>query len=91
MASVEASRTEKDYNRYKQLFDANAGITQQQVDNASAAAQFGAGTVRIGQQPDCRRPGESRPGESRGRAGRIESFIYEDNRSAGGPGYEKIG
>jgi membrane fusion protein (multidrug efflux system) len=38
MASVEASRTEKDYKRYQQLFDANAGITQQQLDNASAAA-----------------------------------------------------
>ena len=39
VASVEASRAEKDYNRYKQLFDANAGITQQQLDNASAAAR----------------------------------------------------
>jgi len=39
VASVEASRTEKDYNRYKQLFDANAGIAQQQLDNASAAAR----------------------------------------------------
>ena len=39
VASVEASRSEKDYNRYKQLFDANAGITQQQLDNASAAAR----------------------------------------------------
>jgi membrane fusion protein (multidrug efflux system) len=36
-ASVEAKRSEKDYNRYQQLFDANAGVTQQQVDNASAA------------------------------------------------------
>ena len=39
MASVEADRTEKDYNRYRQLFDANAGVTQQQVDNALAAAR----------------------------------------------------
>jgi membrane fusion protein, multidrug efflux system len=39
MASVEAGRAEKDYNRYKQLFDANAGVTQQQLDNASAAAR----------------------------------------------------
>ena len=39
MASVEAGRSEKDYNRYKQLFDANAGITQQQLDNSSAAAR----------------------------------------------------
>ncbi|MFA5251448.1 MAG: HlyD family secretion protein [Phycisphaerae bacterium] len=39
MVSVEAGRTEKDYNRYKQLFDAKAGITQQQLDNASAAAR----------------------------------------------------
>jgi membrane fusion protein, multidrug efflux system len=38
MASVESSRTEKDYKRYQQLFDANAGVTQQQLDNASAAA-----------------------------------------------------
>ncbi len=38
MAAVEADRTEKDYIRYKQLFDANAGVTQQQVDNATAAA-----------------------------------------------------
>lgn len=38
MASVEAARTEKDRNRYQQLFDANAGITRQQLDNASAAA-----------------------------------------------------
>ena len=39
MATVEAGRTEKDYNRYKQLFDASAGVTQQQLDNASAAAR----------------------------------------------------
>jgi membrane fusion protein (multidrug efflux system) len=39
MASVEADRSEKDYNRYKQLYDANAGVTQQQLDNASAAAR----------------------------------------------------
>jgi membrane fusion protein, multidrug efflux system len=39
MAAVEADRAEKDYNRYKQLFDANAGITQQQLDNATAAAR----------------------------------------------------
>jgi membrane fusion protein (multidrug efflux system) len=39
MSSIEAGRTEKDYNRYKQLFDANAGVTQQQVDNASAATR----------------------------------------------------
>ncbi len=39
MAAVEADRAEKDYNRYKQLFDANAGVTQQQLDNATAAAR----------------------------------------------------
>jgi membrane fusion protein (multidrug efflux system) len=39
MASVEAGRAERDYNRYKQLYDANAGITQQQVDNVLAAAK----------------------------------------------------
>jgi membrane fusion protein (multidrug efflux system) len=38
-SSVEAKRAEKDYNRYKQIFDANGGITQQQVDNAQAGAQ----------------------------------------------------
>jgi membrane fusion protein (multidrug efflux system) len=38
-AAVEARRAEKDYNRYKQIFDANGGVTQQQVDNADAAAQ----------------------------------------------------
>lgn len=42
IASVEATRAEKDYNRYRQLFDANGGITQQQVDNAAAAAQSAA-------------------------------------------------
>jgi len=52
MASVEAGRTEKDYNRYKQLFDANAGITQQQLDNALAAqkaakAQFDSAKAQI--------------------------------------------
>ncbi len=52
MASVEAGRTEKDYNRYKQLFDANAGVTQQQLDNASAAAksaqaQFGSANSKV--------------------------------------------
>jgi membrane fusion protein (multidrug efflux system) len=38
---VEAKRAEKDYQRYKQLFDSNGGITQQQLDNASAMAQSG--------------------------------------------------
>jgi len=52
IASVEAGRTEKDYNRYKQLYDANAGVTQQQLDNASAAArsaqaQFGSANSQI--------------------------------------------
>jgi membrane fusion protein (multidrug efflux system) len=42
IASVEAKRAEKDYNRYQQLFDANGGVTQQQVDNAAAAAQSAA-------------------------------------------------
>jgi membrane fusion protein (multidrug efflux system) len=42
VASVEAKRAEKDYNRYKQLFDANAGVTQQQVDNSEAAARSAA-------------------------------------------------
>jgi len=36
---VETKRTEKDYLRYKQLLDSNGGITQQQLDNASAMAQ----------------------------------------------------
>ena len=39
IASVEASRSEKDCKRYQQLFDAGAGVTQQQLDNASAAAR----------------------------------------------------
>ena len=39
---MEAARAEKDYNRYRQLFDANGGVTQQQVDNAAAAAQSAA-------------------------------------------------
>jgi membrane fusion protein (multidrug efflux system) len=39
MAAVEAERTEKDFKRYQQLYDANAGVTQQQLDNASAAAK----------------------------------------------------
>jgi membrane fusion protein (multidrug efflux system) len=39
MATIEADRAERDYNRYKQLYDANAGITQQQLDNVSAAAK----------------------------------------------------
>jgi membrane fusion protein (multidrug efflux system) len=39
MATVEAGRAERDYNRYKQLFDANAGVTQQQLDNISSAAK----------------------------------------------------
>ncbi|MGA2093989.1 MAG: HlyD family secretion protein [Sedimentisphaerales bacterium] len=38
-ASIEAGRSEKDYNRYKQLYDANAGVTQQQLDNTSAATR----------------------------------------------------
>lgn len=38
-ANVEAVRSEKDYNRYKQLYDANAGVTQQQLDNVLAAAK----------------------------------------------------
>jgi membrane fusion protein (multidrug efflux system) len=42
IASVEASRAEKDYNRYQQLFDSDGGVTQQQVDNAAAAAQSAA-------------------------------------------------
>ena len=55
MASVEAGRTEKDYNRYKQLFDANAGVTQQQLDNASAAATsakalFGSANSKVSSQ-----------------------------------------
>jgi membrane fusion protein (multidrug efflux system) len=36
---VEANRAEKDYQRYKQLFDSNGGITQQQLDNALAMAR----------------------------------------------------
>jgi membrane fusion protein (multidrug efflux system) len=39
MTKVEAGRAERDYNRYKQLFDANAGITQQQLDNFTTAAR----------------------------------------------------
>jgi len=42
IASVEATRAEKDYKRYQQIFDANGGVTQQQVDNAAAAAQSAA-------------------------------------------------
>jgi membrane fusion protein (multidrug efflux system) len=42
IASVEAARAEKDYNRYRQLFEASGGVTQQQVDNATAAAQSAA-------------------------------------------------
>jgi membrane fusion protein (multidrug efflux system) len=42
VASTEAARAEKDYNRYRQLFDANGGITQQQVDNAAAATKSAA-------------------------------------------------
>jgi membrane fusion protein (multidrug efflux system) len=42
IASVEAKRAEKDYNRYRQLFEAGGGVTQQQVDNAAAAAQSAA-------------------------------------------------
>jgi membrane fusion protein (multidrug efflux system) len=38
---VEANRAEKDYQRYKQLYDSNGGITQQQLDNALAVAQSG--------------------------------------------------
>jgi membrane fusion protein (multidrug efflux system) len=42
IASVEAERAEKDYNRYRQIFDANGAVTQQQVDNAAAAAKSAA-------------------------------------------------
>jgi membrane fusion protein (multidrug efflux system) len=42
IASVEATRAEKDYNRYRQLFDANGGVTQQQLDNMEAAAKSAA-------------------------------------------------
>jgi len=42
IASVEAARAEKDYNRYRQLFEASGGVTQQQVDNVAAAAQSAA-------------------------------------------------
>jgi membrane fusion protein (multidrug efflux system) len=42
IASVEAARAEKDYSRYRQLFEAGGGVTQQQVDNAAAAAQSAA-------------------------------------------------
>jgi membrane fusion protein (multidrug efflux system) len=42
IASVEAKRTEKDYNRYQKLFDANGGVTEQLVDNAAAAARAAA-------------------------------------------------
>jgi membrane fusion protein (multidrug efflux system) len=41
-AEAEAKRAEKDYSRYQQLYDANGGITQQQVDNAAAASQSAA-------------------------------------------------
>jgi len=47
IASVEATRAEKDYNRYRQLFDANGGVTQQQVDNAAAAAQSAAARLEV--------------------------------------------
>ena len=54
VASVEASRSEKDYKRYQQLFEAKAGITQQQLDNASAAAhsskaQLDSANSRVGE------------------------------------------
>ena len=39
IAEVEAKRSEKDHKRYQQLLEAKAGITQQQVDNAAAAAE----------------------------------------------------
>ncbi len=39
IAAVDAQQTAKDYNRYKQLLDANASVTQQQVDHADAAAK----------------------------------------------------
>jgi membrane fusion protein (multidrug efflux system) len=42
IVSVEAARAEKDYNRYRQIFEANGGVTQQQVDNAAAAARSAA-------------------------------------------------
>ncbi|MBN1391296.1 MAG: HlyD family secretion protein [Sedimentisphaerales bacterium] len=38
-ATVESRRAETDYNRYKQIYDANGGITRQMLDNASSAAQ----------------------------------------------------
>ena len=41
-AAVEAKRAEKDYNRYRKLFDANGGVTEQQIDNTAAAAQSAA-------------------------------------------------
>ena len=42
MAAAEAKRTEKDYSRYKKLYDANGGITEQQVDNTAAARRSAA-------------------------------------------------
>jgi membrane fusion protein (multidrug efflux system) len=47
IASVEASRAEKDYNRYRQLFDSHGGVTQQQVDNAAAAAHSAAAQLEV--------------------------------------------
>jgi membrane fusion protein (multidrug efflux system) len=51
-SSVEAGRAHKDYDRYKQLFDVNGGVTVQQVDNAlalsqSAQAQYGADNNQV--------------------------------------------
>ena len=42
IAAVEAKRTEKDYIRYQQLYDANGQVTEQKVDNEKAAAQSAA-------------------------------------------------
>ena len=39
VALAEAVNAEKNYNRYKQIYDANGGITRQQLDNANAAAK----------------------------------------------------
>lgn len=59
IAAVEAKQTEKDYNRYRQLLDANAGITQQQVDHADASAKSAAAQLDAAnkQVPACKGEG----------------------------------
>ena len=50
VSAVEAKRAAKDYDRYKQIFDSNGGVTRQQVDNAEAAAQAAAAQLEAAQK-----------------------------------------